>query len=98
MIAALQNFDPLTFLQINTSSLSSQQETQELRATLYKELGEYVLTKCADTLTDEQINFVLMSKDGAEMLQRLQTLIPNFEAKMLLEMENFKREFTQHNT
>lgn len=97
MISSLQNFDPLTFLQIDASQLASPKEAAELRSTLQKEIGEYVLTKCADALTEEQVSFVLMSKDGSEMLQRLQTLVPNFETKILSEMENFKKEFAQHN-
>lgn len=93
MLQILQGFDPLVFLAIDVSKLSSTEEAVQLKTAINKELGEYMLMKLSDDLSEEQLNQLLTSSSGEEIVQKLSTLDPGLEDRILLELENFKSEF-----
>jgi len=47
------NFDPVTFLEIDTTA-SSVEEVFKLRTELNKQIGEYLILKLSQSLTGEQ--------------------------------------------
>lgn len=92
MLQALGNFDPVSFLGVDTVSLSSE-EISQLRNSLNTKMGEYILLKFSENLTDEQFQQITNTKDGEQMITMLKNIIPNLEEKMLKELESFKREY-----
>ncbi len=92
----LQGFDPLLFLGIDASKLSSPEETTQLRTVINKELGEYILMKLSDDLAEEQLDQLLKSSSGEEVLQKLNVFAPGLENRILLELDNFKKEFLKN--
>lgn len=96
MLQMLLGFDPLVFLGIDASKLSSPEETAQLKTAINKELGEYILMKLSDDLSEEQLNQLLSSSSGEEIVQKLSTLDLGLEDRILLELENFKSEFLKN--
>lgn len=95
MLQTLQGFDPLVFLGINASKLSSPEEVTQLKTAINKELGEYILMKLSDHLSEEQLDQLLKSSTGEEIVQKLSTFNLGLEDRILLELERFKSEFLQ---
>lgn len=93
MLQILQGFDPLVFLDIDVSKFSSQEESTQLKTAINRELGEYILIKLSNNLSEEQLNQLLTSSSGEEIVQKLSTLDLGLEDRILLELENFKSEF-----
>ncbi len=91
MIAQLANFDPITYLNIDQASYSDQ-ELGQLRQDLMAKIGEYVLLKLSQDFTDEQVNY-LAGMDGQAVFNTLQTHVPDFENKFMLELDNFKKDY-----
>ncbi len=91
MIAKFANFDPITFLNIDQASLSAE-ELGQLRQDLMAKIGEYVLLKLSKDFTDEQVNY-LAAMDGQAVFNTLNTHLPDFENKFVLEVENFKKDY-----
>lgn len=91
MIAQLANFDPISFLGIDKSSYSDE-EVRKLREDLMGKIGEYVLLKCSTSLTDEQLS-QLSVMNGQQLLYALQNTVPGFDNIMLIEIENFKKDY-----
>ncbi len=91
-----QNFDPLTFLNVDPDSLS-ETELSKLRTSLSTKMGEYILLKLSEYLNDEQLDQVIHAKDGGEMISMLRGLVPDLDAKLEQEMQNFKNEFDNVN-
>lgn len=93
MFTSLQKFDPLVFLSVDTNSLSSPDEVNALREDLNKKIGEYILIKLSGGLTEEQMNEILAAQSGSEILNKLVTVVPELEQKVLQEIENFKTDY-----
>ncbi len=91
MIAKLANFDPVTYLNIDQSSYSPQ-ELGQLRQDLMAKMGEYVLLKLSQDFTDEQVNY-LTPLDGQAIFNTLETHLPDFQNKFMLELDNFKKDY-----
>lgn len=94
MLTVLNGFDPVTFLGINTASMSSQ-EVADLKTSLRAKISEYVLLKLSDGLSPDQFQKVVDVKDPEEMAKILQGLVPDLEGKIRQELENFKSEYQQ---
>ena len=95
MLTTLQNFDPIAFLEVDTSKLS-EQEVTELRTFLMGKIGEYILLKVSDKLTDEQIEEVSKNANNGNILNILRQYIPDIDQRMLQEVEQFKVEYSQN--
>lgn len=91
MLTSLTNFDPIAFLKVDTTSLSLE-EVEKISQQLSSSIGEYILLKLSDELTQEQLEQVTQTQDGAVMLNMLRGLIPSADVRMLNEVENFKKE------
>lgn len=94
MLISLNNFDPTTFLNIKTTALSAEELTK-MRQDLNAKVGEYILLKLSDQLTEQQLGEISQIKDGKMMFNTLVKLIPDFEKRVLQELENFKNEYSQ---
>lgn len=92
MLKNLVNFDPVTFLGIDISSMS-EQDINDLRTSLNKKIGEYVLLKLSDSLTSEQVDDVISMADGEQIINKLQNQIPDVEQKIIGIMDNFKIDY-----
>lgn len=92
MLTSLQNFDPVAFLEIDTSSMPAE-ELSSLKQSLMAKIGEYVLLKFAQNLTTEQMDDVMGVETPEKLMEKLGTVVPNMNQKMLEEMENFKNEY-----
>ncbi len=96
MLQMLQGFDPLVFLGIDVSKFSSPEEKAQLKTAINKELGDYILMKLSDDFAEEQLDQLLKSSSGEEILQKLSIFDSGLENRVLLELENFKREFLKN--
>lgn len=91
MLLTLNNFDPVSYLDININNLP-QEEVDKLRQELNGKIGEYVLLKLSNYLTEEQVEKIIDQKDGSEVLRLLNSFLPDANSKILNEVENFKKE------
>lgn len=94
MLVSLSNFDPIVFLEIDTASYSADEITK-MRSSLMSKIGEYILLKFSENLTQEQFNQVSSIRDGSQLINVLKNFIPDFDSKILQEVENFKTEYKQ---
>lgn len=94
MLTILNGFDPVAFLGIDTTSMSSQ-EIADLKTSLSGKISEYVLLKLSDGLSKDQFQRVVDVKDPEEMAKILEGLVPDLEGKIRQELENFKSEYQQ---
>lgn len=95
MLQALANFNPITFLNIDTSSYSDE-EIKILKGNLHNKMGEYVLLKMTNYLTPEQTDHILSLSDGNQILNTLNTTVPGLEQKIVTEIENFRKEYQKN--
>lgn len=93
MFQSLNGFDPLKFLNIDNSQFQSEDEINQLRLDLNNKIGEYILLKLGGEISEDQINSILNSSNGEEVLDNLGKFTPNLEERVRLELENFKREY-----
>lgn len=91
MVAQLINFDPVSYLNIDSSSLS-EWESKELRQSLMDKIGEYIILKSTLYLSGEQLNQIKEMR-GQQLLSTLENIIPDFDKKVLTEIENFKKDY-----
>lgn len=94
MLTVLKNFDPISFLKISTGSMSVP-ETAQLKASLNSKIGEYLLLKLSDDLSEDQYKRLIGSKDLEEMAKLAQSFIPDLEKKIDHELDNFKKEYQE---
>lgn len=94
MLTSLQNFDPIVFLSIDATTLSDE-EIDKAREQLNSKIGEYLLLKLSDNLTQQQLSQVTQAKDGTAMMSLLNNLIPSLQNRILSEVENFKKEYLE---
>lgn len=92
MVTSLNNFDPISFLGIDISSLSAE-ETSTLSISLNDKIGEYILLKFSKDLPSEQMDHITSLSDGQQILNELRRLIPDFEQRVSQELDNFKKEY-----
>ncbi|MBI1919003.1 hypothetical protein HYS29_00225 [Candidatus Microgenomates bacterium] len=88
----LNNFDPISFLNINVALLLPK-EVISLRTSLNAKIGEYVLLKLSGFLTQEQLDQIINLSNGQEMIDRLKASIPKIDKRIIRELENFKKDF-----
>ena len=88
----LKDFDPIKFLGINKSTLKPG-KLATLKNFLNGKIGEYILLKLSNELSEGQLSEITRSKSGTQMLRLLKIAIPNFNTKFFAELENFKKEF-----
>jgi|SRR5581483_1837185 len=92
MLTSLAQFDPITFLGIDTSTYSPE-EIDLLRQDLMKQIGEYVLLSFSDQISLEAMQTLSQETDGTKILTQLRSLIPEFDTHMLTYIEQFKMEY-----
>ena len=86
MNPSVNNFDPISFLNI-TTHLSDEQI-----ATLNSQIGEYVILKLCEGLTEEQTSQI-NNLDGKQIYEKLKTLVPDFDKKVTEALESFEQEY-----
>lgn len=91
MIGSLNNFDPISFLDINTGNLPNEQLAR-LHYDLNSKIGEYILLKSAELLTAEQLEEVTKT-EGQQMVETIQKYIPDVDNRMSGWLSHFKREY-----
>lgn len=91
MISSLNNFDPITFLDINKDIMSNEQLVS-LQNDLNSKVGEYILLKSADLLTAEQLEEVTKT-EGQQMVETIQKYIPDVDNKVQGWLNDFKNEY-----
>lgn len=96
MLNVLNNFNPVAFLEIDTTSMQPE-ETSNLSNSLNNKISEYILLKLSDNLSDEQFQKVVGTTDPEEMMKLLGEAVPNLEARIKTELENFKNEYRGEN-
>lgn len=96
MLTVLNNFDPVSFLGIDTA-LMTPEETSNLSSTLNSKISEYVLLKLSDNLSDEQFQKIVDTTDPEEMMKLLGEAVPDLETRIKTELENFKNEYKGDN-
>lgn len=94
MLQSLNGFDPLLFLEINTSEISNE-EQEELKRHLNQKIGEYVLIKLSDQFSPEVMDQVTQASSGEDMLGILSKSEPNLEENIIKEVENFKKDYNK---
>jgi hypothetical protein len=92
MLTDLNSFDPIQFLNVDISTLS-EQEKIDLRTSLNAKIGEYVLLKLSTFLTEEQMTQLSSITDPNQMITTIRSFIPDADAKILQEVNNFKAEY-----
>ena len=92
MLQSLKNFDPISFLSISTTGLS-EKDIEQLRNGLNSRIGEYLLLKFSEDISPEELDRIIKIKDGQKLLAELRKLVPNVDARMLDEIENFKNDY-----
>lgn len=92
MLTTLNNFDPVAFLDLDSSSMS-QEEVSDLRTSLNAKIGEYVLLKFSQNLHPEQLEQVLQHSNGQAAVETLRRVIPNTDQQIMEEVENFKKDY-----
>lgn len=90
-MSLFDKFDPLSFLNIDTTKLS-QGEIDITRDFLNALIGEYILLKLSKNLTEEQITQLMMSNKN-QILNTLKNMVPDTENTIRKELENFKRDY-----
>ena len=90
MLTSLQDFDPVSYLEIDTSGMTSE-EVDTLRFDLMSMIGEYVLIKFVNDLSPEEMDMVVDSKD--KLFETLTELVPDLKKQIIQEIEQFKNEF-----
>lgn len=90
MLSRLINFDPIKFLDIDTSTLSPE-EVEETRDFLKANIGEYILLQFSNLLTEEQLKQGVES--GEKIIETLRTFIPDLDQRILQKIENFKKDY-----
>lgn len=93
----LKNFDPTSFLDIDTSFLPKE-EIENLKISLSSKIGEYILLKFSNDLTPKQIEQIGNFKNGQKLFDFIKTTMPNFENKIIEELENFKKDYQNART
>lgn len=96
MLSSLNNFDPISFLDINTTTFSKE-GLKNLRNSLSYKLGKYVLLKFSDSLTDEQIEKASKANYGEDLYRILKETDSDVNNKIMQELENFKKEYQSSN-
>lgn len=94
MLTTLANFDPVQFLEIDTSSYSPD-KIRKIRKDLHSKIGEYVLVKLSENLTDEQTTELEKLLFGTQIFNFLKNNIPDTEFKMLQVIEDFKKDYQE---
>lgn len=94
MLNVLNNFDPISFLKIDVSGLTSSQEASELRETLNKQISEYLMLKVSQSLTVQQQEEIAGQTDSTRLIELLSIYVPNLEERIQQELEQFKTEFS----
>lgn len=92
MLTKLNDFDPIKFLEIDTSLLSTN-NLSNFRKTLNSKIGEYILLKVSKYLTKKQLNKAGRINNGQKLFEMLKTEIPDLNPKIIEELENFKNEY-----
>ena len=92
LLQTLQRFDPIVYISIDTSSFY-EDDIKALRKGLNEKIGQYILLKFSQHLSEGQFEAMSNLTDGNEIIRRLQQSIPNMEDKLQEELENFKREY-----
>jgi len=92
MLPALQGFDPLYYFDVDVKGLQ-QHEVAKIRQQMTEKLSEYILLKLSDKLTEEQQLAMMQIENAEELLTVLSKYIPDIEESILIEIENFKKEF-----
>lgn len=92
----LQGFDPLVFLDIDVSKFPSSAGRDQLKTEINKKLGDFILMKLSDDLSQEQLDQLLKSSSGEEILQKLNLFDSGLEHRVLIELENFKNEYLKN--
>lgn len=92
MFLSLNNFDPISFLEINASRAGSSEELKELRMNLLDKMGEYVLFKLTESLPQAQQQY-LLTTNSTDLLSQLKAIFPDLEQRMMQELESFKTDF-----
>lgn len=93
MISSLNNFDPILFLDINTDNMSDKQLVG-LHNGLNSKVGEYILLKSAELLTEEQLEEITKAEDQ-KIVETIQEYIPDIDSKISGWLNEFKDEYTK---
>ena len=91
MLQNLNNFDPIKFLSIKTASLSAK-NIESLKNKLNEKIGAYVLLAFSQYFKDDEFE-QLTAQDGQEMLLKLRRVVPDMDNKLLMELENFRKDY-----
>lgn len=94
MLLTLSNFDPVSYLNINITNLS-QEQIERMKQHLNGKIGEYVLLKLSNYLTEEQLEQIMQQNNGNEILRLLSSFFSDANSKILTEVENFKKEYLE---
>lgn len=92
MLSSLNNFDPISFLGVDTNGLSNS-NISSLQNELNGKIGEYILLKFSSFLSQDQVNKIQKATDGQEIITMLQEFVPRMEEKVLEEIGNFKADY-----
>ncbi len=91
MLQTLFQFDPISYLEIDTIGLSNE-EIIQLYKDLNAKIGEYVLLKLSDQLTEKQIEHI-NAVDSQQMLELMHSFIPNLTEQLIQQIEAFKKDY-----
>ena len=89
---ALINFDPIKFLEVDTTQYTTS-ALSELRMELNSKIGEYILIKISKDLSKEQLKNLKDITDGDKLFEELRVKIPDLNSIILTELENFKSDY-----
>lgn len=93
MLTSLRSFDPITFLEINIESFSSE-EISQLRQSIFDKMGEYIFIKLSQNLSEDQMQKIIKIVNKNDLLLNFKQFIPDLEEKIVSELNYFKKEFS----
>lgn len=93
----LSTLDPVSFLGVDQSQLSSEQEIADLREELKKQMTGFVMLKLSQDLTPEQQDSLIAQNNPDELMAFLQSNVPNLDQRVDSILEEFKQEYQKTN-
>lgn len=94
MLKTLVNFNPISFLDIDTNALSPI-EIENLRQMLMSRMGEYVLLKLSHSFNEDQLKELINTQDGEQIMTTIKSSVSSADKKIIKELEKFKKDFKQ---
>lgn len=90
------NFNPIQYLGIELKPDQSPEQVGEITTKLNQQIGEYIMLKLSDSLTEDQLDQILQIEDINQQVALLKNYLPDFEARMTAELENFRKEYQDY--